>query len=242
MVSPGVCRGFTTAPDFDCIVQIRGGARCSPRAAESATRSARRRPDRGSSPCRPPRAWPRRRSDHARARRTEPRPCRRRGSSTRSATAATWARAIGAHRGPGQAARAAAEPRSAREVRVGSVPGASAIARSVLIRDTASAPPSCAACAQAATSAVLGVSFTISGLPVLRSHRPHDLLELMRVGPDVQPGLDVRAGHVELERRDLRALPRSASTSRENSSARGAHHVRDQRHRSGDRSGRERRR
>ena len=42
----------------------------------------------------------------------------------------------------------------------------SAIARSVLISDTASAPPSSAASAQAATSAAFGVSFTISGLPV----------------------------------------------------------------------------
>ena len=43
---------------------------------------------------------------------------------------------------------------------------ASAIARSVLINETASAPPACAASAHAATSAVFGVSLTISGLRV----------------------------------------------------------------------------
>ena len=49
-------------------------------------------------------------------------------------------------------------------------PGASAIARSVLISDTASAPPSWAAGAQAGTSAVFGVSLTISGLRGAGAH------------------------------------------------------------------------
>ena len=84
--------------------------------------------------------------------------------------------------------------------------GASAIARSVLISETASAPPASAACAQAGTSAVFGVSLTISGLRVLRAARAHDLLELARVGADVEARLDVRAGHVQLDRGDLGAL------------------------------------
>ena len=42
--------------------------------------------------------------------------------------------------------------------------GVNAVARKVLISDTASAPPSCAAKAQAETSAQLGVNLTINGL------------------------------------------------------------------------------
>ena len=109
-----------------------------------------------------------------------------------------------AHRRARQAAGAAAEP-GARRGRAR--PGASAIARSVLISDTASAPPSSAARAQAATSAVLGVSLTISGLAVGSAHaRPRPPRSWRGSAPMSRPVLDVRARHVQLDRRDLRAL------------------------------------
>ena len=85
------------------------------------------------------------------------------GTLTRAATADTCASAIartaGPERPPVPPPSQAAPGRSAAE-------RASAIARSVLMSDTASAPPACAAAAQLATSAVFGVSFTISGLRV----------------------------------------------------------------------------
>ncbi len=138
----------------------------------------------------------------------------------------------GADRGAGQAAGAASEPgraTPASPVRTPHARGASAIARSVLISDTASAPPCSAASAHAATSAVLGVSLTISGLRVrARTARTH-LLELARVGADVEAGLDVGAGHVELDRGDLGARVARLQQRGDLLGAR-AHDVRDQRH------------
>ena len=63
-----------------------------------------------------------------------------------------------------------------------------------------------------------------------RAHRAHDRLELQRVGADVEAGLDVRAGHVQLDRRDLRARARRPRTSARELLGARAHDVRDQRH------------
>ena len=151
----------------------------------------------------------RRRADPARAPRccTPPMPIT--GISTRAATRRHLGERDRADRRSRQAAGAAAQPRlgaaGRRTDRPRAMRGASASARSVLISDTASAPPSCAASAQAATSAAFGVSFTISGLPVCGRTAPHDLLQLAGIGADVQARLHVRARHVQLDRRDLRA-------------------------------------
>ena len=122
-----------------------------------------------------------------------------------------------ADRGTGQPAGAAAEPRAA--TRSARRAGASAIARSVLISETASAPPASAASAQAATSAVLGVSLTISGLRVRGAHAPHDLLQLARVGADVE-ARSRRSGRRRSARsRRSRRAASQASTSCASSSA-----------------------
>ena len=109
----------------------------------------------------------------------------------------------GADRRCPRARRCLPEPRSRAAGPAAS--GASAVARSVLISDTASAPPCSAASAHAATSAVLGVSLTISGLAVA-AHGAHDPLELAGSAPMSSPVLHVGARHVELDRCDLRAL------------------------------------
>ena len=78
--------------------------------------------------------------------------------------------------------------------------------RSVLISETASAPCASAAAATRAGDAQFGVSLTISGLAVSGRTASSSARRLARVGAHDQPGLDVRAGDVELERGDLVAL------------------------------------
>ena len=86
--------------------------------------------------------------------------------------------------------------------------GSSALAFSVLISETASAPPSSAAIATAAGSATLGVSLTISGFSVSGRSASSSASGLGRLLADDQPRLDVGAGDVELQRGDLVALRR----------------------------------
>jgi hypothetical protein len=62
-----------------------------------------------------------------------------------------------------------------------------------------------------------------------RAHAGDDGAQLGRVGPDVQPGLDVRAGHVELQRVDLVAILERLDEGRELLGG-GAHDVGDERH------------
>ena len=81
------------------------------------------------------------------------------GIVTRSATSATWASAIGRTAGPDT-------PPVPPPSHGSPLSGASAIPLRVLISETASAPASCAARATAPGSVALGVSLTISGLPV----------------------------------------------------------------------------
>ena len=76
----------------------------------------------------------------------------------------------------------------------------------VLISETASAPPSSAAIATAAGSATFGVSLTISGFSVSgRSASSRASVSLGLLADD-QAGVDVGAGDVELDRGDLLAL------------------------------------
>ena len=86
------------------------------------------------------------------------------------------------------------------------VRGCSAIPRIVLISDSALAPAPSAARATAATSDAFGVSLTISGLSVSGRTRSSSARRSLRVGAHHEPGLDVRARDVQLERRDLVAL------------------------------------
>ena len=140
-------------------------------------------------------------------------------------TAWTCASAIARTAGPETPPVAPPQPRLAR------VRGSSAIPRIVLISDTrvgagvlgrARRPP--------ATSVAFGVSLTISGLAVSGLTRSSSARDLARVGAHHQPGLDVRAGDVELERRDLVAL-RERAHQLGHLVAAEAHHVDDQRHR-----------
>src|ERR1035441_3172269 len=90
------------------------------------------------------------------------------GTCTRSATAATCASATARIAGPDRPPVPPPSHGPGVSVTDGLLrdTGSRASARNVLISDTAFAPPASAACAQAATSAALGVSFTISGLSV----------------------------------------------------------------------------
>ena len=81
------------------------------------------------------------------------------GIATAAATRLTCCSAIGRTAGPDRPPLPAPSQGS-------DAPGAIATAFSVLISETASAPPSSAATATAAGSATFGVSFTISGLSV----------------------------------------------------------------------------
>ena len=104
--------------------------------------------------------------DAARARRGRwpRRPCRRSGSRrARRRARPARARPCGS---PGPRGR-----RCRRRATGPSRPARARRARSVLISDTASAPPASAPAAHAATSAVLGVSLTISGLALQRAQR-----------------------------------------------------------------------
>ena len=100
----------------------------------------------------------------------------------------------------GQPAGPAAEPRRARSVRV---PGHAA--QRVDQRHGVGARGLGRLRRTAATSAVFGVSLTISGLRVRGRTARMTRRQLGRVGADVEPGLDVRARDVELDRGDLLA-------------------------------------
>ena len=106
-----------------------------------------------------------------------------------------------ADRRAGHAAGAAAEPRLARPPRVHRHP-AQRVDRARRRRRRAAS----AAAATAAGDAQFGVSLTISGLAVRGRTASSSAARLARVGAHQQPGLDVRAGDVELERGDLVAL------------------------------------
>ena len=126
------------------------------------------------------------------------------GISTRAATAATWASATARIAGPRETA--GAPPSHGRAPAVAA--GASAIARSVLISDTASAPPSCAATRTARDIGGVRRQLDDQRLAVRARTARTTRLQLARVGADVEARLHVRAGDVQLDRRDLGALRR----------------------------------
>ena len=107
----------------------------------------------------------------------------------------------------------------------------SAMPRSVLMSETASAPCASAAAATSAGDVQFGVSFTISGL---RGERAHARRAARAVSPGsapmTMPVFDVRAGDVELERGDLVALGERRHELGD-LLAGEAHDVDDQRHR-----------
>ena len=152
------------------------------------------------------------------------RPCRRSGSRRARATARDLRQRDRADRRAGQPAGPAAEPRRPpargcerhRAQRVDERDGVGAGGLGGLRR-------------RAATSAVFGVSLTISGLAVSGRTRATQRAELGRVGADVEAGLDVRAGDVELDRGDLVAGV-DRLDERGDLVGRRAHDVRDQRH------------
>ena len=134
----------------------------------------------------------------------------------------------GADRRPGQPAAAAAEPRLARAV---GAPGASAIARSVLISETASAPPSCAAAAHAGDVGGVRRELDDQRLARARATRADDLLRAGAgrrrcPGPVLTFGQDTLSSIAAISARCVAGLHQR----RELLGAR-AHHVGDQRHR-----------
>ena len=231
------CRGSWTVETVFAGVFARG---CrlhgeSPDSSASPRCAPRARGDRESSRCRPRPMWRPRRADRGRGARSARRPCR----PPESTRAGRRRRPGPGRRGgsPGREAAGGRRPATACGAPLGALPcrtpgsctAASAIARSVLISDTASAPPASAAAAQAATSAVLGVSLTISGFDRQgRTARTH-ASQLRGVRADVEARLDVGAGDVELDRGDLLALLAGARPARDLGGGR-AHDVGDQRH------------
>ena len=145
------------------------------------------------------------------------------GSSTRPRTSRTWLSAIARTAGPDTPP--VPPPSQGWPVRSGCM----AIPRRVLMRLTASAPCCSAAAATSAGDAQLGVSLTINGFSEIGRTTSSSAGELARVGAHDQPGLDVRARDVELDRRDLVALGEGGDEAGD-VLARGAHDVDDQRH------------
>ena len=165
---------------------------------------------------------PRRRSIRARRRRSRSRPCRPPGSRPRPRP-----RAPGRPRSaapPGPKGRRCPAPSQGSPVA-----GSIALAFSVLISETASAPPSSAATATAAGSATFGVSFTISGFAVSGRSASSSAAVSAGCSPTISPECDVRTGDVELDRGDLVALGDRLDQARELLAA-GRHHRDDQRH------------
>ena len=150
--------------------------------------------------CRPRRASRRRPAAPARVVRATLRPSRRSGSDTRAATSPTCASAIARTAGPETPPVPPPSHGSA-----GSR-GSRAMPRSVLISETASAPCCLGGRGDLARRRAVGRQLDDQRLGRVRADRVEQAGDLARVGADHQPGLDVRAGDVELERGDLVAL------------------------------------
>ena len=178
----------------------------------------------GSSQSRPRPASPRRRGIRARRRRSRSPPCRRSADPTAAATARTWATAIGRTAGPER------PPWPAASAGLAAWPGRSRSAFSVLISETASAPPSSAATATAAGSATFGVSLTINGFSVSGRSASSSAAVSPGCSPTISPewtlGQETLSSIAATSSRSA-----TASTRRANSSWLGRHHRDDQRHR-----------
>ena len=136
------------------------------------------------------------RGTRPRRRRWRPRPYRSKARSTAARTARSCCSAIGRTAGPESppwpAARAGCP-----------VAGSIALAFSVLIRETASAPPSSAATATASGLATFGVSFTINGFSVSGRSASSSASVSSGLLADDQAGVHVGTGDVQLDSRDL---------------------------------------
>ena len=128
------------------------------------------------------------------------RPSRRPAASVAAATSRGHRERHGADR------RARTDPRSGAQPRRCPMRGSIAVARSVLISDSASAPPSCAARATGADVRDVGRQLHDQRLGGQRADPRHERRHLRRLGAHHAARLDVRAGHVQLERGDLAAL------------------------------------
>ena len=157
---------------------------------------------------------------------TARRPCRRSAARRARATSRDLRERDRAH-GRARRRRRCRRRATARPGRRGCI----AMPRSVLISDTASAPCASAAAATVGrrravrASASRSAAWRCSGRTASSSAG-----DLARVGAHEQPGLDVRARDVELERGDLVARRRRPRRACATSSRREAHHVDDQRH------------
>ena len=151
------------------------------------------------------------------------RPCRSTGSPTAAATARTWASAIGRTAGPERPPWPAAEPGSP-------VAGSIALAFSVLISETASAPPSSAATATAAGSATFGVSFTISGFAVSGRSASSSAAVSAGCSPTIRPEWTLGQETLSSIAATSSRSPTAVDQARELLAA-GRHHRDDQRHR-----------
>ena len=187
------------------------GRRASPDAARRALRRPASRPaGRGNSRSRPrPALAPAARNSRASAPLADPAHADRPADPTAAATARSCCRRDRPH-------RRAREPAVAgRDARLAGGRVDRARLQRVDQRDRVG-PPSSAATATAAGSATLGVSFTISGFCGQRPQRLQQRLGLLRLLADDQAGVDVGAGDVELDRRDLvplRHAPRPVARS-----------------------------
>ena len=173
-------------------------------------RSAIRRPDLESSPCRRPRASRPHGSSRPPRGRSRCRPSRSPGPTGRRRP----------HR-PGPARRHGRRDRRGRrsflQARDRSEPGASAAARNVLISETASAPPSTAASAIGTGSATFGVSFTSRGFSVSgrtrRSSEPASSGDSPTIRPDFTLGQETFSSRAATSSRPPTPSTRPANSS-----------------------------
>ena len=176
----------------------------SPGASSIRHSAATGRAGRGTSPCRPrPDLRPRRAGRGVTAALDPAHPDDRDRERARAPRAPARARPRGP---PGRTRRRSRRRATARPGRR----GCSAMPRSVLISETASAPCASAAAATSAGDGAVGRQLDDQRLGRARADRVEQRRDLARVGADHQAGLDVRAGDVELERRDLVALAERA--------------------------------
>ena len=173
-------------------------------------RSAIRRPDLESSPCRRQRALAPARIISAASWPLEMPPIAITGTDRAEETAPTWASATARTAGP---ERPPLFPPSQGSLE----PGASAAARNVLISETASAPPSTAASAIGTGSATFGVSFTSRGFSVSgrtrRSSEPASSGDSPTIRPDFTLGQETFSSRAATSSRPPTPSTRPANSS-----------------------------
>ena len=180
--------------------------------APARRRSERPRRGRGSSRSRPPRASRRRGADRARQRPLWTPPMPTTGICTAAPTALHLGQRDRAHRRARDAAGPSAQPRLLR------CRGSQRHPPDRVDQRQRAGPGLLGGRATAATSVAFGRQLDDQRLVGQRPDRVQQPRDLVRVGAHHQPGLDVRAGDVELERRHLVARRRTPRTSSATSS------------------------